>query len=73
MPLAAWMATEIWHDFAEDAPVTIIPVADGRLEVIAGGEMLFDRKAEGGAYPEMKRVREIKQQIKEMLATRVAG
>ncbi len=61
------MATEIWHDFAEDAPVTIIPVADGRLEVYANGEVLFDRKAEGGAYPEMKRVREIKQQIKQRL------
>ncbi len=61
------MATEIWHDFAEDAPVTIIPVADGRLEVYANGEVLLDRKAEGGAYPEMKRVREIKQQIKQRL------
>ena len=61
------MATEIWHDFSEDAPVTIIPVADGRLEVYANGEKLFDRKAEGGAYPEMKRVREIKQQIKQRL------
>ncbi len=61
------MATEIWHDFAEDAPVTLIPVADGRLEVYANGEQLFDRKAEGGAYPEMKRVREIKQQIKARL------
>ena len=61
------MATEIWHDFAEDAPVTLIPVADGRLEVYANGEKLFDRKAEGGAYPEMKRVREIKQQIKALL------
>jgi predicted Rdx family selenoprotein len=61
------MATEIWHDFAEDAPVTLIPVADGRLEVYANGEKLFDRKAEGGAYPEMKRVREIKQQIKRLL------
>ena len=61
------MATEIWHDFGEDAPVTLIPVADGRLEVYANGEKLFDRKAEGGAYPEMKRVREIKQQIKARL------
>ena len=61
------MATEIWHDFAEDAPVTLIPVADGRLEVYANGEKRFDRKAEGGAYPEMKRVREIKQQIKARL------
>ena len=67
------MATEIWHDFGEDAPITLIPVADGRLELSANGEMLFDRKAEGGVYPEMKRVREIKQQIKERLQTLIAS
>jgi predicted Rdx family selenoprotein len=67
------MATEIWHDFAEDAPVTLIPVADGRLEVSANGEMLFDRKAEGDAYPEMRRVREIKQQIKARLQSGVSA
>ena len=61
------MATEIWHEFADDAPVTIIPVADGRLEVYANGEKLFDRKAEGGAYPEMKRVRALKQEIRKRL------
>ena len=61
------MATEIWHEFGDDAPVTIIPVADGRLEVYANGAKLFDRKAEGGVYPEMKRVREIKQEIKRRL------
>ena len=64
------MATEIWHDFGEDAPVTLIPVADGRLEVSAGGEVLFDRKAEGGVYPEMRRVREIKKRIASLLASR---
>ena len=61
------MATEIWHDFGDDAPVTLIPVAGGRLEVYAGGEKLFDRKAEGGVYPEMKRVRQIKQEIQRRL------
>ena len=61
------MATEIWHEFGNDAPVTIIPVANGRLEVAAGGELLFDRKAEGGIYPEMKRMREIRAQIREKL------
>lgn len=66
------MATEIWHDFAEDAPVTIIPVTGGRLEVTANGEKLFDRKAEDGIYPEMKRVREIKARIKEMLEAGVS-
>ena len=63
------MATEIWHEFGDEAPVTIIPVADGRLEVSANGEILFDRKAEGGTYPEMKRVREIKQEIKRRLGS----
>ncbi len=61
------MATEIWHAFGKDAPVTIIPVANGRLELTANGETLFDRKAEDGIYPEMSRMREIKKQIKERI------
>ena len=61
------MATEIWHDFGDDAPVTLIPVGGGRLEVYVNGEKLFDRKAEDGVYPEMKRVRQIKQEIKKRL------
>ena len=67
------MATEIWHEFDYDAPVTLIPVADGRLEVWANEDKIFDRKAEGGAYPEMERVRQIKQQIKQMLEARVSA
>lgn len=65
--MAAWMATEFWHAFGGKAPVTLIPVKSGRLEVTANGETLFDRKAEGGIYPEMKRMREIRKQIKEKL------
>ena len=61
------MATEIFHEFEEDAPVTIIPVGGGRLEFYADGEKLFDRKAEGGIYPEMKRIREIKQQVRKLM------
>lgn len=61
------MATEIWHEFGEEAPVTLIPVGGGRLEVYAGGEKLFDRKAEGGIYPEMVRLRQMKEQIRRKL------
>ena len=67
------MATEIWHEFNDDAPVTIIPVGNGRLEVTANGETLFDRKAEGGIYPEMKRMREIRKQIKQRLEATVSA
>jgi predicted Rdx family selenoprotein len=61
------MATEIWHEFGDQAPVTLIPVAEGRLSVTADGVMLFDRKAEGGIYPEMKRVREMTARIRQMI------
>jgi predicted Rdx family selenoprotein len=61
------MATEIFHEFEADAPVTLIPVGNGRLELSANGETLFDRKAEGGAYPEMKRIREIKREIQKRI------
>ena len=62
--MAVWMATEIWHEFGSEAPVTLVPVAEGRLEVTANGETLFDRKAEGGVYPEVKRMRQIQEEIK---------
>jgi len=61
------MATEIFHEFEADAPVTLIPVGGGRLELYANGEKLFDRKAEGGAYPDLKRVRALKQEIKKRI------
>ena len=62
------MATEIWHEFGAEAPVTLVPSDKGRLEVYANSKTLFDRKAEGGKYPDMTRVREIKKQIAELLS-----
>ena len=57
------MATELWGDFGSDAAVTLTPVGDGRLELYLDGEALLDRKAEGGKYPGLDRVREIKAKI----------
>jgi predicted Rdx family selenoprotein len=62
------MATEIWHEFGAEAPVTLIPGDKGRLELYANGKTLFDRKAEGGKYPDMTRVRELKKQIADMIS-----
>ena len=61
------MATEIFHEFESDAPVTLIPVGNGRLELYANGEKLFDRKEEGGAYPDLRRIRALKQEIKKRI------
>jgi len=66
------MATELWGDFKVDVGITITPVHDGRLEVYVNGDKVFDRKEEGGKYPGLDRVREIKSLIKQKLEVAVA-
>ena len=47
--------------------MTLTPVEDGRLELYLDGETIFDRKAEGGKYPALDRVRELKKVVRERL------
>ncbi|MBI2936411.1 MAG: hypothetical protein HYY31_06385 [Chloroflexi bacterium] len=62
------MATEFYAEFKRDVAVSIAPVGEGRLEVYLDGQKLFDRKAEGGIYPDLLRVRQMKKAITEKLA-----
>ena len=38
------------------------------MEVYLDGQTLFDRKAEGGKYPEMEKVRELKKAVRNKIA-----
>jgi len=67
------MAVEIWHEFGADAPVTLIPVGKGNLTVRADDTVLFDRKAEDGIYPDMRRVRDVKKQMWDLIEAKEAG
>ena len=62
-PTAAWMATELWGEFAGDVAITLTPVGDGRLELYLDGDLILDRKADGGKYPGLDSVREIKSKV----------
>lgn len=48
--------------------MTLTPVDDGRLEVYADDQTLFDRKTEGGQYPSLTQVREWKKIVRQMIA-----
>ena len=52
--------------------ITLTPAADGRLEVYLDGEKVLDRKAEGGKYPGLDRVREIKSVLRTKLQAPVS-
>ncbi|MBI2871561.1 MAG: hypothetical protein HYY00_00010 [Chloroflexi bacterium] len=59
------MAVEFWGAFGPAVSVSLTPAAQGRLEVYLDGQKIFDRKEEGGKYPGLDRVRELKKLIKE--------
>ncbi len=63
------MANEFFRAYGGDAAITISPRGQGIMEVFVDGEKIFDKKAEGNIYPELGRVR----QMKEVIAARIAN
>jgi len=55
---------EVWRSQnAGDIAIKLTPADRGRLEVYLDGAKIFDRKDEGGKYPDMTRVNELKMVI----------
>ncbi len=57
------MATEFFRHYGKDVAVTISPRGQSIMEVFFNGERIFDKKGEGNIYPDLKRVREMRQVI----------
>ena len=58
---AGWMAQELLHTFGSDlASVTLVPGTGGIYQITVDGQLLWDRKADGG-FPEVK---ELKQRVR---------
>ena len=53
--------------------IALTPGANGRLEIYLDGEKIFDRKEEEGTYPDLARVRQLKQVIQAKLDSLVAA
>ncbi len=57
------MANEFYRYFGADAGISLTPGANGRLEVYLDGEKIFDRSEEDGKYPDLTRVKELRDVI----------
>ena len=63
------MANEFFRAYGGDAAITISPRGQGIMEVFVDGEKIFDKKAEGNIYPDLGRVRK----MKEVISARIAN
>jgi predicted Rdx family selenoprotein len=61
------VANEFFRAYGGDVAISLTPGANGRFEVYLDGEKIFDRKEEGNIYPDLGRVRQLKQVIKTKL------
>jgi predicted Rdx family selenoprotein len=61
------VANEFFRAYGGDVAISLTPGANGRFEVYLDGEKIFDRKEEGNIYPDLGRVRQLKQVIKAKL------
>ena len=62
------MANEFFRAYGPDAAITISPRGQGIMEVFLDGEKIFDKKAEGNIYPDLSRVRKMKEVITAKIA-----
>ena len=63
----AWMANEIFAEGGSDVAIKVTPAGGGLLEVYAGGDKIYDKAAEGGNFPDLTRVKEMRAAVRERL------
>lgn len=62
---AAWMAQELLSTFSDDiASLTLHPDTGGRFEIHCNGQLIWERKRDGG-FPEAK---VLKQKVRDVIA-----
>ena len=61
------MANEFYRYFGSEAGISLTPGANGRLEVYLDGDKIFDRSEEDGKYPDLTRVKQLRDVIQEKL------
>ena len=61
------MAGEFFAEGGSDVAINLTPVNGGILQVFADGDKIYDRSDEGGEYPGLPRVKEMRAVIKEKL------
>ena len=67
------MVTEFFAEGGGEVAITVTPGENGILQVFADGDKIFDRADEGGKYPDLTRVKELRAAIRERLAEPVAA
>ena len=58
------MASEFFAEGGSSVAIKLTPGTNGVLQVYADGDKIFDKSEEGGRYPDLPRVKEMRTSIR---------
>lgn len=58
------MVAEFFAEGGGDIAISMTPGTDGILQVFADGDKIFDRADEGGKYPDLTRIKQLRDEIR---------
>jgi predicted Rdx family selenoprotein len=61
------VANEFFRAYGPDAAISLTPGANGRFEVYLDGEKIYDKKEEDNVFPNLARIRKLKEVIQAKL------
>lgn len=64
---AIWMASEFFAEGGGNVAVKLTPGDSGILQVFLDGTKLYDKKDEGGQFPSVPRVKELRAALRQRL------
>ena len=65
--MMAWMVNELFGEGGRDLSIRVTPGVGGILQVFVDGEKIFDKADEGGKFPDLSRVREMRAVVRQKL------
>jgi predicted Rdx family selenoprotein len=67
------MVNEFFAEGGRDVAVKLTPGVSGIFQVFVDGEKIYDKAEEGGKYPDLPRVKQLRAIVKDRLQTAVAA
>lgn len=67
--IAAWLVSEFFAEGGNRVAVALNPGEAGVLTIEVEGEKVYDKKAEDGKFPDVTRVKELRADIRQRLAS----
>jgi len=67
-----WLGSEFYAAVGNDVAIRLTPGDSGLLQIFFDGEKMYDKKEEGGVFPDVNKVKALKAELQRRVGSLVA-